>query len=73
MSPIIERLATLVVAVRAALTSPTDERGEGVISAAIAVLVMAALGALMWVGFQELWGNASTQTNNQINSIGGAG
>ena len=47
-----------------------DESGEGVISAAIAVLIMAALGALMWVGFQQIWGNASTQTNNQITKIG---
>ena len=47
-----------------------DERGEGVISAAIAVLIMAALGALMWVGFKELWDNASTQTSEQINQIG---
>ena len=36
-------------------TSRVDDRGEGVISAAIAVLVMAFLGALMWVGFQQMW------------------
>ncbi len=47
-----------------------DESGEGVISAAIAVLIMAALGAVMWVGFQAIWGNASEQTTNQINQIG---
>ena len=47
-----------------------DERGEGVISAAIAVLIMAALGALMWVGFQELWTDTSTQTSEQISQIG---
>jgi hypothetical protein len=47
-----------------------DEAGEGVISTAIAVLIMAALGAVMWVGFQAIWGNASSQTTNQINSIG---
>ncbi len=47
-----------------------DERGEGVISAAIAVLIMAALGALMWVGFQELWNDTSTQTSEQISQIG---
>lgn len=47
-----------------------DERGEGVISTAIAVLIMAALGAVMWVGFQEIWGDASTQTTEQINQIG---
>jgi hypothetical protein len=48
-----------------------DEAGEGVISTAIAVLIMAALGAVMWVGFQAIWGNASTKTTNQINTIGG--
>jgi len=46
-----------------------DETGEGVISTAIAVLIMAALGALMWIGFQEIWGHASTQTDNQITKI----
>lgn len=47
-----------------------DQRGEGVISTGIAVLIMAALGALMWAGFQELWVNASTQTAEQISQIG---
>lgn len=47
-----------------------DERGEGVVSSAIAVLIFAALGALMWVGFRNLWGNASSQTSTQIDSIG---
>jgi len=48
-----------------------DETGEGVISTAIAVLIMAALGALMWIGFQQIWGHASTQTDNQITNISG--
>jgi hypothetical protein len=47
------------------------QRGEGVISAAIAVLIVAFLGALMWVGFQQIWTNAESQTNEQINQIGG--
>ena len=47
-----------------------DERGEGVVSSAIAVLIFAALGALMWVGFRNLWGDASSQTSTQIDSIG---
>lgn len=47
-----------------------SERGEGVISTAIAVLVMSALGALMWVGFKQLWTNTSAQTANQISQIG---
>jgi TRAP-type C4-dicarboxylate transport system permease small subunit len=51
------------------VTAP-DERGEGVVSSAIAVLIFAALGALMWVGFRNIWGNASSQTSTQIDSIG---
>lgn len=47
-----------------------DERGEGVISAAIAVLIMAFLGALMWVGFRTIWGDAEANTRDQINTIG---
>ncbi len=47
-----------------------DERGEGVVSSAIAVLIFAALGALMWVGFKSIWGNASSQTSAQIDTIG---
>lgn len=47
-----------------------DERGEGVISAAIAVLIVAFLGALMWVGFKQLWGTTKTKTDQQIQQIG---
>ncbi|HCB34408.1 MAG TPA: hypothetical protein DEP66_01705 [Acidimicrobiaceae bacterium] len=47
-----------------------DERGEGVISAAIAVLIIASLGALMWVGFKSLWENAESTTNSEIAKIG---
>ncbi len=50
-----------------------DEAGEGVISTAIAVLIMAALGAAMWVGFQSLWNNTNERTTNQVNTIGGGG
>ena len=47
-----------------------DDRGEGVISAAIAVLIMAFLGALMWVAFKAIWEDASTKTSAQVGSIG---
>ncbi len=47
-----------------------NERGEGVISAAIAVLIIASLGALMWVGFRALWENAEETTNSEIAKIG---
>ena len=49
----------------------TGSRAEGVISTAIAVLIVAFLGALMWVGFQQIWANAEAQTNEQITEIGG--
>lgn len=47
------------------------DRGEGVISVAIAVLIMAFLGAAMWVGFQSMWQTTSNQTNEQVSRIGG--
>ncbi len=64
-----------LIALRAALACRIDEiagdeRGEGVISAAIAVLIMAALGVVMWVGFQEIWGDAKTNTQNEVTKIG---
>ena len=48
-----------------------DEAGEGVISAAIAVLIVAALGALMWVGFKSIWTDAEATTRSKIGQIGG--
>jgi hypothetical protein len=47
-----------------------DERGEGVISTAIAVLVMAGIGALMWVGFRAIWQDAETNTRDKVSEIG---
>ncbi len=31
---------------------------------------MAALGVVMWVGFQEIWGDAKTNTQNEVTRIG---
>jgi hypothetical protein len=50
-----------------------DEAGEGVISTAIAVLIMAALGAAMWVGFNALWNDTNDRTQQQIDLIAPAG
>lgn len=50
--------------------APHTDRGEGVISVAIAVLIVAFLGALMWVGFKQLWSNTKNKTDQQINQIG---
>jgi hypothetical protein len=47
-----------------------DDRGEGVISAAIAVLVMAGIGALMWVGFKAIWEDTEANTRDKVAEIG---
>ncbi len=48
----------------------SDDRGEGVVSAAIVVLIMAALGALMWVGFRGMWTDIESDTNDRISEVG---
>ena len=47
-----------------------DELGEGVISTAIAVLIMALIGAAMWVAFSGVFDNASDRTADNVNQIG---
>ncbi len=47
-----------------------DDRGEGVISVAIAVLIMAFLGAAMWLGFQQMWRTTDNTTNTKVQQIG---
>jgi hypothetical protein len=47
-----------------------DESGEGVISAAIAVLVMAFLGAAMWLAFKAVFDTADTKVQSNVNDIG---
>ncbi|HEX5365971.1 MAG TPA: hypothetical protein VFW63_04825 [Acidimicrobiales bacterium] len=47
-----------------------EDRGEGVVSAAIVVLIMAALGALMWVGFRSMWTDIESDTRDRISEVG---
>ena len=47
-----------------------DERGEGVISTAIAVLIMALIGLLMWTVFQRVFNDAGTRIETNVNDIG---
>ena len=49
-----------------------DERGEGVISAAIAVLIMAFIGVGMWVAFNATFQHTAKNVDNQVNCIGQA-
>lgn len=47
------------------------DRGEGVISSAIAVLIVAFIGAAMWVAFDRIWTNAEANIETQVGTIGG--
>jgi hypothetical protein len=48
-----------------------DERGEGVISTAIAVLIMALIGLLMWTLFERVFTDAGSDIESNVNNIGG--
>jgi type IV secretory pathway VirB2 component (pilin) len=47
------------------------ERGEGVISTAIAVLIVAFLGIALWTGFDAMMNDATDRTRDQVEQIGG--
>ncbi|MFP4312184.1 MAG: hypothetical protein ACLFS9_09440 [Nitriliruptoraceae bacterium] len=55
---------------RSAAVRLRDEAGEGVISTAIAVLIMAIIGGLMWVAFQAVFDSASDQITTEVEQIG---
>src|SRR5690606_6408841 len=48
-----------------------DERGEGVSSTAIAVLIVAFLGIALWTGFNGMMDDATDRTRAQVEQIGG--
>lgn len=50
--------------------SAGEEAGEGVISTAIAVLIMALIGGLMWIAFQGVFDSASGRISDQVDQIG---
>ena len=54
-------------------TRVRDERGEGVISAAIAVMIVAFLGAAMWVAFNTIWQSSETNIRTNVEQIGANG
>lgn len=54
-------------------TRRRGDRGEGVISTAIAVLIMALLGAAMWLTFDSIWSDTAENTETQVNIIGSDG
>lgn len=47
-----------------------NERAEGVISTAVAVLIVAFLGIGLWKGFGSMMNSASQRTRTQVEQIG---
>ncbi|MEM8904773.1 MAG: hypothetical protein AAGA17_18100 [Actinomycetota bacterium] len=66
--PMLRIIATAQVL---ALRARPDDRGEGVISAAIVVLIMALLGGALWVAFNGIFTDATNRAGNEIQQIGG--
>lgn len=48
-----------------------SERAEGVISTALAVLIVAFLGIALWTGFSAMMSDATDRTRAQVEQIGG--
>ena len=63
-------VAYQVLRVRLADRLVKDESGEGVISAGIAVLVMAFLGAAMWLAFKAIFDDSTAKVQSNVNDIG---
>jgi hypothetical protein len=71
-----QRLAALAVTLRAFASERVsalrgDDRGEGVVSMAIAILIIAFIGAAAWVLFKGVLDGAGSKAKDQINQIGG--
>ncbi len=47
-----------------------SESGEGVVSAAIAVLIMAFLGVAMWVAFSHTMNTAQSRVDTNVSRLG---
>ena len=58
-----------VIARRVTVTRK-QERGEGVISAALVVLIIAFLAVAMWAAYQNLFAHAAEVTTKQVDLIG---
>jgi hypothetical protein len=55
---------------RLAARARPGEGGEGVVSAAIAVLIMAFLGLALWIAFKATLSHATANIDKQVSNIG---
>lgn len=51
-------------------TENNSDLGEGVVSSAIAVLIFAFLGVILWVAFKATMGTATNSINAQVAKLG---
>ena len=64
-------MATKIASARTTVTDKVrEERGEGIVSVAIAVLIMAALGVVAYGAFDVLFNNTTDAAETQISNIG---
>ena len=47
-----------------------QERGEGVISAALVVLIIAFLAVAMWIAYKQMFDQAADATAKKVSEIG---
>lgn len=59
---------TTVAAAKARLAA--DERGEGVISMAIAILIVAFLGVAAWLAFKGILDDTGTKVRSSVDQVG---
>lgn len=64
----VQAYATVIA--RRVTATRKQERGEGVISAALVVLIIAFLAVAMWAAYQKLFAHAAEVTTKQVDLIG---
>jgi ABC-type polysaccharide/polyol phosphate export permease len=70
MEPALRALVTWQIFRAEARDRWRDELGEGVISTAIAVLIMALIGLAMWQLFSRVFSGAGQRVESNVNQIG---
>lgn len=71
MHPALLAMATKMTSARQSLAEKArEDRGEGIVSVAIAVLIMAALGVVAYGAFDVLFNNTTDAAETQISNIG---
>jgi hypothetical protein len=66
----VQRLILQKMVLDAAADRRHDERGEGVISMAIAVLIVAFLGVALWLAFKGFADDTERTLDEQVDKIG---